>query len=193
METAGNRKVWTQRKAESLPETTKTDPAQAICWDRMDSPLGTLFIASSPKGLCRIQFGVGEKRFLHELEMQTDARPKRDSRTLTSVTRQLQEYFRKERTVFDLKVDLGNLTPFQKAVLGATGRIPRGEVLTYGQVARRIGNPRACRAVGQALGKNPVPIVIPCHRVVAGGGLGGFSGGGGLASKKILLRLEGAI
>jgi methylated-DNA-[protein]-cysteine S-methyltransferase len=80
------------------------------------------------------------------------------------------------------------------SVLQTARRIPMGSVWTYGQVARTIGQPKASRAVGQALGRNPIPIVIPCHRVVAAdGGLGGYSGGGGLESKRLLLRLEGAL
>jgi methylated-DNA-[protein]-cysteine S-methyltransferase len=103
-------------------------------------------------------------------------------------------YFTDPGYRFELPVDLDRLTPFQVTVLQAARSIPSGSVWTYGQLARTIGSPKASRAVGQALGRNPVPIVIPCHRVVASdGSLGGYSGGGGLQSKRFLLGLEGAI
>jgi O-6-methylguanine DNA methyltransferase len=163
-----------------------------IRWDVMASPLGALYVAAGPEGLCRLDFGISEADFLARLN--PHARIKRDPAALAPVVAQLQAYFTEERTLFELRLDLQALTPFQQSVLQAAQRIPAGTVQTYGQVARAIGKPRASRAVGQALGRNPVPIVIPCHRVVASdGGLGGYSGGGGLDSKRWLLRLEGAL
>ena len=91
----------------------------------------------------------------------------------------------------DVPVDLSALTPFRRAVLEAARAIPPGEVRTYGDLARDVGRPGAARAVGGAMGANPAPLVIPCHRVVAAGGLGGFSGPGGLAIKRALLAAEG--
>ena len=97
-----------------------------------------------------------------------------------------------ERARFDLRLDLSELTPFHRRVLLAAAEVPAGKVVSYGEIARRIGRPAGSRAVGQALGRNPVPIVIPCHRVVAAGGqLGGYTGG--LDIKRKLLRLEGAL
>lgn len=102
----------------------------------------------------------------------------------------LKEYFAGRRTAFPDKLDLNSATPFQHEVWRAAQMIPWGETRSYGWLAGRIGRPGAARAVGQALGRNPVPVVVPCHRVLAaGGGLGGFSGG--LAMKRYLLRLEG--
>ena len=107
---------------------------------------------------------------------------------------QITNYLSGNRTTLDLPYDIHTLTPFQQQVLLAALQIPRGQVYTYADIARKIGNPKAVRAVGQALGRNPVPIVIPCHRVVASNGkLGGYSGGGGLATKRKLLVLEGAM
>ena len=97
---------------------------------------------------------------------------------------QIKDYLNGERTNFEIPIDLSSLTNFQRQVLLATLQIPRGQIVTYGEIARRIGNPKSMRAVGQALGRNPIPIVIPCHRVIASNGsLGGYSGGGGLETK----------
>lgn len=155
--------------------------------------LGEMHIAVSERGLAAVDFGVPEGTFLEELHART-GRPvlASDERTRRAAA-QLREYLDGLRTDFDLPVDLESLTDFQRQVLLAARQVPRGKVATYGQIARNIGRPRAARAVGQALGRNPVPVVIPCHRVIASdGSLGGYSGGGGLASKRLLLQLEGA-
>ena len=166
--------------------------APLIQWDIVESPLGPLYIAASERGLYSVGFGVSQAGFLSGLDPL--ARTEQSQPALMPIAEQLQAYFAGVRTSFDLPLDLSQLTPFQRSVLQAARRIPSGAVWTYGQVARAIGKPRASRAVGQALGRNPVPIVIPCHRVVASdGSLGGYSGGGGLDSKKLLLHLEGAL
>jgi methylated-DNA-[protein]-cysteine S-methyltransferase len=111
---------------------------------------------------------------------------------LDDVRRELHEYFEGERRSFDLQVDRSLLGPFARKVLGRTALIPYGEVSTYARVAAAAGNPRASRAAGNALARNPIPIVIPCHRVLrTGGGMGGYAGG--LDRKARLLALEGAI
>jgi methylated-DNA-[protein]-cysteine S-methyltransferase len=108
------------------------------------------------------------------------------------VLRQLGEYFAGQRESFNVPVDLSRSTDFQQQVLRAAARVPRGGLATYAEIARHIGKPRASRAVGQALARNPVPIVIPCHRVVAAdGSLTGYSGRGGIRTKAQLLVLEG--
>jgi methylated-DNA-[protein]-cysteine S-methyltransferase len=166
--------------------------APLIQWDVIESPLGPIYAAASAKGVCSVEFGVSADAFLDSLDPLacTEWNPA----ALAAVTGQLREYFSGARSHIDLPVDLARLTPFQKKVLQTARRIPPGTVWTYGQMARTIGKPRASRAVGQALGRNPVPIVIPCHRVIAGdGSLGGYSGGGGLKSKRLLLHIEGAL
>jgi methylated-DNA-[protein]-cysteine S-methyltransferase len=164
--------------------------APLIQWDAIQSPLGLLYIAASAQGLYRIDFGVDRVTFLNNLDPL--ARTEHNSTALAPITGQLREYFAGARSGFDLSLDLDRLTPFQRSILQAIRNIPRGAVWTYGQVAQTIGKPKASRAVGQALGNNPVPIVVPCHRVVAGGGsLGGYRGG--LDRKKLLLHLEGAL
>ena len=166
--------------------------AVLIQWDVIESPLGPLYIAASPKGLCSVDFGVDESAFQSHLD--PSARVERNAAALKPIADQLQRYFADARYRFQVPLDLDRLTPFQVTVLQTAQRIPSGAVWTYGQVAQAIGKPKASRAVGQALGRNPVPIVIPCHRVVASdGGLGGYSGGGGLESKRRLLVLEGAL
>lgn len=112
--------------------------------------------------------------------------PKTDFQKLCSI--EITEYFAGKRRVFSIPMVFHG-TPFQELVWTVVSTIPFGETLTYSQIAERIGSPRACRAVGTAVGKNPLPIVIPCHRVVARTGLGGYRGG--LSLKKTLLALEG--
>ncbi len=157
-----------------------------VRFDLVDSPLGELLVAASPRGLCRVAFdpdGVDD-----ELARTFGARVLRTP--LDDVRRELAEYFAGNRVAFDLPVDLRAAT-FQTEVLEALRRVPYGRVETYGGLAATIGKPRAARAVGGALNRNPIAIVIPCHRVVgASGSLVGYAGG--LERKQALLRLEGA-
>jgi methylated-DNA-[protein]-cysteine S-methyltransferase len=110
------------------------------------------------------------------------------SPVLKDTATQLEEYFARERTEFDLPMELDG-TSFQKQVWAELSRIPYGTTISYGELARRVGRPKGPRAVGQANGRNPIPIIVPCHRVVAGNGLGGY--GGGLPMKRFLLAVEG--
>lgn len=168
------------------------ETAPLIQWDVIESPLGPLYFAASAQGLCNLDFGVNQADFVEHLDPL--ARTERNSTGLAPIAEQLRAYFDGTRIGFDIPLDLKRLTPFQLSVLQTARRIPPGSTWTYGQVAQAIGKPKASRAVGQALGRNPVPIVIPCHRVVASdGSLGGYSGGGGLESKRRLLVLEGAL
>ncbi len=165
--------------------------APLIRWDVVESPLGPLYLAASEGGLCSIGLGTSEEDFIAQLDPL--ARTGRDPAALAPVADQLRAYFAGAATHFDIALDLSRVTPFQASVFEVTRRILAGSVWTYGQVARAIGKPQASRAVGQALRRNPIPIVIPCHRVIASdGSLGGYSGGG-LANKRLLLRLEGAL
>ena len=165
--------------------------APLMRWGQMNSPLGRLFVALNDRGLCAVQFGVRESDFLAHLDLR--ARLDRDSIAVRRTLEQLTEYFSGTRAAFDLPVDLGALTSFQRGVLDVACRIAPGQVWTYQRVAEEMGRPKSSRPVGQALAHNPVPIVIPCHRVIASdGSLGGYSGGAGLPAKRWLLRLEGA-
>jgi methylated-DNA-[protein]-cysteine S-methyltransferase len=164
--------------------------APLIRWGGMNSPLGTLFVAVSSRGLCAVDFGRSEADFLARLDPL--ARLEKEPRAVTQALAQLQEYFSRTRAQFDLPVDLSALTPFQREVLYTACRIAPGRVWSYQQVAAAMGRPKSSRPVGQALAHNPIPIVIPCHRVIASDGtLGGYSGGSGLKAKRWLLEMEG--
>jgi methylated-DNA-[protein]-cysteine S-methyltransferase len=166
--------------------------APLIQWAATESPLGTIYLARNAAGLCKLDFGVTEAAFIERLD--PVARTEYNEEALAPAITQLQEYFAGKRRRFDVPVDFSQMTPFQQNVLQTAVTIPAGKVLTYGQMARTIGKPRASRAVGQALGSNPVPIIVPCHRIIGSdGSMTGYSGGGGVASKKWLLRLEGAL
>lgn len=157
------------------------------------SPIGPVCVAASEQGVVALDFGTNEQDFVQRLERRTRAGVRRSSEHVLPAVRQVQEYLSGTRTRFDLALDLTRATDFQQRVLREALAIPRGQTRTYHQVARKIGRPRAARAVGQALGHNPVPIIIPCHRVLgADGSLHGYSGGGGLRTKAWLLQLEGA-
>lgn len=169
---------------------TKTAPL--IQWGEMDSPLGPLFIAVSPRGLCAVDFGRSKAQFLARFDPQ--ARLEYNPQAVERAMAQLREYFSGARSRFDLHFDLSALTSFQQSVLRTARRIAPGKIWTYHRLAKAMGRPQSSRPVGQALARNPMPIVIPCHRVVASdGSLGGYSGGSGLEAKRWLLRLEGAL
>jgi methylated-DNA-[protein]-cysteine S-methyltransferase len=158
-----------------------------------DSPLGRLLVAVTRRGLVRVAFAE-ERRddVLEELAARISPRVLESPEATDAVRRQLDEYFAGVRERFELTVDMGLITGFAQPTLRATKRVPYGTVTTYSQVAQRIGSPRAARAVGNALGSNPIPIVVPCHRVLrSGGALGGY--GGGIQRKQALLKLEGVL
>ncbi len=162
-----------------------------VAYDVADSPVGPLLIAVTDRGVCRITFDPDPERELDQLADAFGARVLRAPRAVDRPRRELDDYFAGHRTSFDLRVDLETVQPFQRAVLTELARVPYGQTLTYGGLAERIGKPGAARAVGGALNRNPVPIVLPCHRVVGSGGrLVGY--GGGLDRKRALLTLEGA-
>jgi methylated-DNA-[protein]-cysteine S-methyltransferase len=166
----------------------------AILYGELDHlTTGKLFLAIRKKKAIVINFGVTEEEFITQIEKQFDAPVYFAPDETRAALEQIRAYLDGQRTDFNLPIDISILTDFQQQVLSATQQIPRGRVATYMDIARKIGKPKAVRAVGQALGHNPIPIVIPCHRVIASNGsLGGYSGGGGLATKAKLLQLEGA-
>ena len=148
----------------------------------IESPIGDLLLAGDDDALTMIGFPEGAMRREPEIDWTHNERP------FAEAARQLTEYFAGERHDFDLPLRL-NGTEFQLLVLDELRRIPYGETTSYGDIAKRIGRPKAVRAVGAANGRNPIPIIVPCHRVIgSGGALTGF--GGGLDTKKALLKLE---
>ena len=154
------------------------------------TPFGPVWLGVSERGVCDVTLDApDEQRYRARLAgWVSDAR--RDSLAVAAVAGELDAYFAGCLTLFSVPLDLTRVTPFTQRVLGAARRIAFGSVTSYGDIARRIGAPAASRAVGGALGRNPVPIIVPCHRVVTHARqLGGFTGG--IAFKRALLRLEG--
>jgi len=164
---------------------------RTVYYCSLPTPIGRVLVGATDAGLVRVSFRQSESSFVAELRERLAADPVRSAAKTADIVRQLRAYFAGERRTFDVQLDLSRLTPFHRRVLMAAAEVPAGQVVSYGEIARRIGQPQGSRAVGQALGRNPVPIVIPCHRVIAAGGrIGGY--GGGLGIKRKLLRLEGA-
>jgi methylated-DNA-[protein]-cysteine S-methyltransferase len=152
------------------------------CYTYMESPIGRLLLAGDDGGLLRIGFPEGKNPPVPQPEWRNDAR------CLAGTIEQLKAYFAGALRDFDLPLRMDG-TPFQLKVWRALRDIPYGETISYGELARRIGTPKGSRAVGLANGRNPIPIVVPCHRVIGSNGkLTGF--GGGLKTKEMLLTLE---
>lgn len=161
-----------------------------VAYDVADSPLGPLFVATTERGLCRIAYDAEPEAEEDRLARSFGARVLRSPRALDETRRELDDYFEGRRRDFELRVDLAPVGGFHRDVLGRLARVPYGSTTTYGALAAEAGRPRAARAVGTAMNRNPVPIVLPCHRVVgASGSLVGY--GGGLERKVALLKLEG--
>jgi methylated-DNA-[protein]-cysteine S-methyltransferase len=157
-----------------------------VRYNVVDSPVGDLLLAATPRGLCRISFTVdgGDESLARAFGVRVLRAP------LDDVRRELDEYFDGRRRDFDLTLDL-RVAPFHEQVLHELARVPYGQLDTYGGLAAKVGRPRAARAVGTVMHHNPIPIVLPCHRIVgANGSLTGYAGG--LHVKRALLELEGA-
>jgi methylated-DNA-[protein]-cysteine S-methyltransferase len=166
-----------------------------VAYTWTDSPIGPLLLASTPEGLVRVGFGTVEDAdvVLQDLADRVSPRVLEAPGRLDLVRRELDEYFAGERRAFDVPLDwrLAH-AGFRRRVLEAIARIPYGSVKSYREVAEEAGNPNATRAAGSACGSNPIPVVVPCHRVLrTGGALGGY--GGGLDKKVVLLSLEGVL
>ncbi len=153
-----------------------------------DTPIGPLVVAASSTGLAAIAFG-GEERGLEWLAEKASPRLLRLPDRVEQPRRQLDEYFAGQRRRFDLTLDWGLVWGFRRQVLQHLAELPYGETVTYGELAKEVGHPGAARAVGTTMAINPIPIVVPCHRVLAAGGkLGGYAGG--VDTKRTLLALE---
>jgi methylated-DNA-[protein]-cysteine S-methyltransferase len=169
----------------------RAGPLLDVAYTTIDSPVGSLLVAGTPRGLVRLAYldTWTEEHVLEDLAHNVSPRVLRAPRKLEEPRRELEEYFSGQRTAFAIPIDWSLTRGFAQRVLRATAQIPYGTVSSYGQVAARAGSPRAHRAAGTALGHNPIPIVVPCHRVLhAGGGLGGYTGG--LERKRYLLGVE---
>ena len=161
----------------------------SIAYAAVSSPIGDLLVACSPRGLLRIGLPAEDPdAVLGELEGEASEAPNR----VAAASRELDEYFAGRRREFTLPLDWSNARGFRLRVLEAMSRLPYGETVTYTELAARAGNARAPRAAGRACATNPIPIVVPCHRVVGSdGSLRGYTGG--LHYKEFLLRLEGVL
>jgi methylated-DNA-[protein]-cysteine S-methyltransferase len=180
---------------EPLPELDTAAAAAGlldVAYATLESPVGQLLVAATPRGLVRIAYldEAGEEPVLEQLAARISPRVLAAPRRVDEPRRELDEYFSRRRHQFELPIDWALTRGFGRRVLRATARIPYGEVSSYRQVAAAAGSPRGSRAAGNALGVNPMPIVVPCHRVLhAGGGLGGYTGG--VERKRLLLDVEG--
>ncbi len=177
-----------------LRRTLSKEGSNVVYYDYVPrTSVGTLFVAVNDRGLVALDFGLSEHDFVVRVQRRSRAVVMRSRDKTAAALRQVREYLAGRRTRFDLPVDMSLMSDFQRQVLSAALRIPRGQYRTYHEIAQAIGKPKAARAVGQALGHNPIPIVIPCHRVLGSdGSLHGYSGGGGVKTKAWLLKLEGA-
>jgi methylated-DNA-[protein]-cysteine S-methyltransferase len=162
-----------------------------LAFDVVESPVGGLLVAASNQGLASISFDPDPAEELDRLARIAGPRVLRSPRAVDEARRELDEYFAGRRRAFDLSLDLRALPPFTVSVLRELARVPYGETTTYGELAARVGRPRAARAVGTVMHRNRIPIVLPCHRVLGSTGtLVGYAGG--LERKVALLELEGA-
>jgi len=159
-----------------------------------DSPLGDLWIAVSEQGLAAIEWSQDEADFGIYLTKRFKRPVQPNPEKVAPALRQLDEYLRAARKAFDLPIDWSLLRPFQRQVLQIVFAIPYSQTRTYGDIAHEVGNSHAARAVGRANATNPMPLVIPCHRVIGSDGkLHGYGGGEGLPTKEWLLQMEGAV
>lgn len=188
-----NRPVVDPAVAEAAARRFAREAEPDVAYALIDSPVGSLVAAATPKGLVQISyedFRGGLDAVLEGLAGRLSPRILEAPARLDPVRRELEEYFAGRRTRFDLAIDWALYSDFGRRVLQVTAQIPYGRTATYGEVALQAGNPRASRAAGRALGANAIPIVVPCHRVIGTSGrLTGYTGG--LHRKEALLRLEG--
>jgi methylated-DNA-[protein]-cysteine S-methyltransferase len=187
----------TQLKADLLERLAQRAEAEGlldVAYAEVDSPLGKLLVATTPQGVVRLGFpGEDADGILDQLAVRLSPRVLEAPAKLDAVRRELDEYFEGRLHRFTAKLDW-TLTGagFRHEILKHTAEIPYGHTSTYMEMATKAGNRKAYRAAGNALGSNPIPVIVPCHRVLAtGGGLGGY--GGGLDVKERLLQLEGAL
>jgi methylated-DNA-[protein]-cysteine S-methyltransferase len=175
-----------------LARAARAEGILDVSYRTLDTPVGTLLLAATELGLVRVAYSSED----HDVVLQTLAerispRILRDPARLDLATRELEQYFAGRRRVFDLAIDWRLSTGFRSTVLHQLPEIAYGRTATYKAVAQLAGNPRAVRAVGTACATNPLPVVVPCHRVVrSDGGMGGYLGG--VEAKRILLTLETA-
>ena len=178
---------------EHLTERAAAEGLLDVAYANVDSPFGPLLIAATPRGLVKVGLPAYDpEETLEDLAARISPRVLEAPAHLDDVRRQLDLYFEGRLHEFDLPLDWQLSRDFRRRALQAIHRIPYGKTRSYTQIARSAGNERAVRAAGTACGANPIPIVVPCHRVLrTGGALGGY--GGGLPMKQALLEMEGVL
>jgi methylated-DNA-[protein]-cysteine S-methyltransferase len=180
--------------SDRLPDITEIAASAGlidVAYATLDSPVGTLLLATTPRGLVRLAYleNGDEADVLERLADRVSPRILAAPRRLDEPRRELDQYFAGRRRQFDVALDWRLSHGFTRRVLQATANIPYGATATYKHVASEAGNALAFRAAGNALGANPIPIIVPCHRILhSGGGLGGYTGG--LERKRLLLAVE---
>jgi methylated-DNA-[protein]-cysteine S-methyltransferase len=185
--------IASQAAAARLADRAAAEELVDVAIATMSSPVGELLVAVTPRGLAAIAFDDEYRdRVVARLAREVSPRVLEVAAPTDEARRELEEYFRGQRHRFGLTLDRRLMGPFAEKVLRAASRVGFGELATYGEIAVRIDRPHAARAVGRALGSNPIPIVVPCHRIVgADGSLTGYAGG--MTRKETLLRLEGSL
>jgi methylated-DNA-[protein]-cysteine S-methyltransferase len=157
-----------------------------------ETPIGPVWVALSERGLVAVELSDEPEYLIRLLPKLGYQRVVSDPKKTKTALKHIREYLSGDRRDFEIPIDWSGLTPFQEKALRATYEIPYGQVTTYGEIASQLGNPKGARAVGRAEATNPMPLVIPCHRVLgADGGLHGYGAGKGLETKAWLLELEG--
>jgi methylated-DNA-[protein]-cysteine S-methyltransferase len=188
---------WSEQEAETSAARVAANAAAEglvdVAYATADSPVGPMLLATTPRGLVRVAFATERSDdVLMELARDVSPRVLESPAELDEARRELEEYFEQRRQRFDLPLDWRLSHGFRRDALKQLVRVPYGATVTYAELASRAGNPRAQRAAGSACGSNPIPIVVPCHRVVrTGGEIGNY--GGGPEIKEFLLGLEGAL
>ena len=183
----------TRQWLEQLAAAAVDQGLAEVTYAHVDTPIGRLLVAQSERGVCRVAFPEEETdEVLQEIARNLGPRVVRSERATGPIRSMIEDYLTSSTTAIDYPVDLRLMrSPFRREVLRELTRVSRGAVVTYGQLAARTGRPGAARATGTACALNPVPIVVPCHRVVpSAGGVGSY--GGGPERKRLLLELEGA-
>jgi len=180
------------RLRQRLGQAAEAEGLLDVAYTTVDSPVGSLLLAATPKGLIRVAYDTeGHDQVLDTLARRVSPRVLRAPKRLDAAARELEEYFGRRRQVFDLPLDLSLSKGFRQLVQRHLPEIGYGQTRTYGQVAALVGNPRAFRAVGTACATNPLPVIVPCHRVLPADGTPGRYVGGP-AAKITLLNLEAA-
>jgi methylated-DNA-[protein]-cysteine S-methyltransferase len=182
-----------EKAAQRFAALAEKEGLVEVAYARTDSPFGPLVVAATDRGLVRLNLPrYDADDFLARLSSEISPAILESPARLDPVRRQLDDYFEGRLKKFTVPLDWQLIHGFQEKVLRTTYAIPYGQTLTYGEVAAEAGNPRAFRAAGTALGRNPIPLIVPCHRVTRSGGVPG-NYGGGPEMKKALLELEGSL